>query len=146
MNFLANSIFIWKCVCVCVCVCAQSCLTLCNPMGCSPPSSTPQEISQARILKQTAISYLRGSSWSRDWTHLSCISCIGRQIIYHCTSWEDLYVEKHTLFYIFLKAFSVCNLYYDGIAHFLWMQYFLFIYNILLIIKSFSWNLIFSYT
>ena len=25
------------CVCVCVCVCAQSCLTLCDLMDCSPP-------------------------------------------------------------------------------------------------------------
>ena len=31
------------CVCVCVCVCAkslQSCLTLCDPMDCSPPGSS----------------------------------------------------------------------------------------------------------
>ena len=26
------------CVCVCVCVFARSCLTLCNPMDCSPPT------------------------------------------------------------------------------------------------------------
>ena len=38
-------------VCVCVCVCMkslQSCLTLCNPMDCSPPSSSIQGILQAR--------------------------------------------------------------------------------------------------
>ena len=29
-----------------------------------------------------ATSYSRGSSWPRDWTHISCISCIGRQILY----------------------------------------------------------------
>ena len=30
------------CVCVCICVCLlfQSCLTLCNPMDCSPPDSS----------------------------------------------------------------------------------------------------------
>ena len=32
------------CVCVCVCVCtyahAQSCLTLCDPVNCSPPGSS----------------------------------------------------------------------------------------------------------
>ena len=27
---------------------------------------------------------LRGSSWSRDGTHVSYISCIGRQALYHC--------------------------------------------------------------
>ena len=34
----------------------------------------------ARILKWVAICYSRGSSWPRDWTHVSCTSCIGRQI------------------------------------------------------------------
>ena len=37
-------IYVYVCVCVCVHVCMhamslQSCLTLCNPMGCSPPGS-----------------------------------------------------------------------------------------------------------
>ena len=45
------------CVCVCVvCVCAcvhtQSCLTLCNPMDCSPPGFSVPGISQTRILEQ----------------------------------------------------------------------------------------------
>ena len=35
-----------------------------------------------------AISYSRGSSWPRDQTQVSCISCIGRQILYHWASWE----------------------------------------------------------
>ena len=30
---------------------AQSCLTLCNPMDCSPPGSSLHEILQARILE-----------------------------------------------------------------------------------------------
>ena len=30
-------------------------------------------ISQARILEKVAISLSRGSSWSRDWTHVFCI-------------------------------------------------------------------------
>ena len=38
-------------------------------------------ISQARRLEWVAISYPRGSSQPRDWTHISCVSCIGRQII-----------------------------------------------------------------
>ena len=39
------------CVCVCVCVLvAQLCLTLCNPMDCSSPSSFVHGILQARIL------------------------------------------------------------------------------------------------
>ena len=26
-----------------------------------------------------------------DQIHVSCISCIGRQILYHCTTWKDIY-------------------------------------------------------
>ena len=62
---------------VCVLV-TQSCL--CDPMDCSPPGSFVYGILQARILEQVAISSSRGSSLTRNRTH---ISCIGRQICYH---------------------------------------------------------------
>ena len=55
---------------------AQSCLTLCDPMGCSLPGSSVHGIFQARILEWVAISFSRGSSQPRDWTPLSCI--VGR--------------------------------------------------------------------
>ena len=55
---------------------------------CSPPGSSVHGIFQARILKQVAISSSRGSSQSRDPTCISWVSCIGRQILYHCTTWE----------------------------------------------------------
>ena len=45
---------------------AQSCLTLCNPIGCSPPDSSVYGILQARILEWVAISFSRGSSRPRD--------------------------------------------------------------------------------
>ena len=67
---------------------AQSCLTLCNPMVCSLSGSSVQGSSQARILEWVTSSYSRRSSRSRDQTHISCVSCIGRRILYHCTSWE----------------------------------------------------------
>ena len=47
----------------------------------------------ARLLEWVAISSSRGSSWPRDQTWVSCISCIGRQILYHwafskaCNGW-----------------------------------------------------------
>ena len=63
-------------------VCAQSCLTLCDPMDCSPPGSSVHGILQARILEQIAISFSRGSSWPRDWT-------LDWQILYHCITWKD---------------------------------------------------------
>ena len=39
---------------------AQSCPTLCNPMGCRPPVSSVQSISQARILEWVAVHFSRG--------------------------------------------------------------------------------------
>ena len=36
---------------------AQSCLTLCNPMDCSPPASSVHGIFQVRVLKWVAISF-----------------------------------------------------------------------------------------
>ena len=38
---------------------AQSCLTLCNPMDCSPPGSSVNGILQARILWWVAIPFSR---------------------------------------------------------------------------------------
>ena len=60
----------------------------CNPMGCSLPASSVQGIFQARILGWGAISSSRGSSWPRDQTHVSCLSCIGRSILYHWATEE----------------------------------------------------------
>ena len=52
----------------------QSCLTLCDPMDCSPPGSSLYGILQARILEWIAISSCRGSSQPRDWTQVSHIA------------------------------------------------------------------------
>ena len=40
----------------------QSCLTLCNPINCSLPSSSIHGIFQTRVLEWVAISFSRGSS------------------------------------------------------------------------------------
>ena len=69
-----------------LCVLAtQSCLTLCDPILCSPPGSSVHGILQARILEWVAMPSSRGSSGPKDCT---CISGIGRRILYHCTTWE----------------------------------------------------------
>ena len=62
-------------------LCAQSCVTLCEPMDCSPPGSSVHGISQARILEGAAISCPRGSSGPWNLILVSCISCISRQIL-----------------------------------------------------------------
>ena len=59
-----------------------SSIQLC-PMDCSPPGSSVHGVPQARILEWVAISSSRESSWPRDWTPISYVSCIGRQILYH---------------------------------------------------------------
>ena len=71
--------------CMCVCSVDQSCLTLCNPMGRSLSAPSVHRNSQARILEWVVISFSRGSLQARDRT---CISCIGRWILYHCATWE----------------------------------------------------------
>ena len=49
----------------------QSCLTLCDPLDCSPPGSSIHGILQARVLEWVAISFSRGSSRPRDQTQVS---------------------------------------------------------------------------
>ena len=46
-------------ICVCVLV-TQLCLILCNPMNCSPSSSSVYEILQAKILEWVAVPSSRG--------------------------------------------------------------------------------------
>ena len=59
----------------------QSCPTLCDPLGCSLSGSSVHGILQARTLECVAVPSSRGSSWPRDWTHVS--TCIGRWTLYH---------------------------------------------------------------
>ena len=83
---VTNTFNIFQTCLVMSCICAKflhSCPTLCDPMDCSPPSSSVQGILQARTLEWVAVPSSRGSSQSRDWTHVSYISCIGRQVLYH---------------------------------------------------------------
>ena len=61
----------------------QSCLTLCNPMDCSPPGSSVHGILQVRILEWVAVPSFRISSQFRDRTRISSVSCTGRQVLYH---------------------------------------------------------------
>ena len=44
----------------------------CDPIDCSLPGSSLHGISQARLLGWVAISFSRGSSWTRNWTWISC--------------------------------------------------------------------------
>ena len=62
------------------CLVAKSCLTLCNPMDCRPPSSSVHEISQTRILAWIAISFSssNGYVWWKSFFFF---------LIYFCLCW-----------------------------------------------------------
>ena len=71
--------------------CLHSCsvvLTLWDCMDCRLPGSSAHGIFQAGKLEWVANSYSRGSSPTRNWTSVSCVSCTGRQILYHWATWE----------------------------------------------------------
>ena len=74
--FIAFALFL------CECYVAQSRPSLCDPMDCSSPGSSVHEILQARRVEWIAMPFSTGSSRPRDGTRISCVSCIGRQILY----------------------------------------------------------------
>ena len=56
------------------CLGPEPCSALRDPMDYTPPGSSVLGISQARTLEWVAIPSSRGSPWSRDWAHVSCIA------------------------------------------------------------------------
>ena len=40
--------------------------------------------------------------WRIPWTEepVSCVSCIGRQVLYHCATWEDIYYLSVIVFFV----------------------------------------------
>ena len=66
--------YIGVCSCGCHGLVAKLCPMLWDPTDYSPPGSSVHGIFQARILEWVAISFTKGSSWSRDWILVSCIA------------------------------------------------------------------------
>ena len=89
-------------------------LTLCDPLDCSPPGSSVHGIFQARILEWIANSSSRGSSWPKDRTHVSCISCIGGQVLYHLSHQGS----PHILLYLQVKEHYTCR--WEGCSRWRW--------------------------
>ena len=66
---------------VCACIVTSVMSNSWQPRGlCSPPGSSVHGILQERILEWVALLSSRGSSWPRDWTHVSYVSCMGRRV------------------------------------------------------------------
>ena len=64
------------------------CSVMSDPANCSLPGSTALGVFQARILEWAAISSSRESSQPRDRIPFSCVSCIGRWVLYHWATRE----------------------------------------------------------
>ena len=80
-NFIKNISFINSLVLSATA--AKSCLTLCDPIDYSLPSSSVHGIFKARILEWVGISFSRESSQTRGQSCVSCVSCIGSWVLYH---------------------------------------------------------------
>ena len=78
---------------------SYQCQILCDSMDCSLPGCSVRGIFLTRILEWAAISSSRGSSWPKD--QIPCVSCTGRQILYHWTTWE-----AHVLLACLVSHFS----------------------------------------
>ena len=79
-----------------------SCLVVSDslqPLDCSPWSSSFHRIFQAKILEWVAIFSSRRSSWIRDRT---CVSFIGRQILYHWATKKAEWSESRSVVSDFL--------------------------------------------
>ena len=92
-HLFLNSTPLWG-YCFCYLV-TQSRSSLFNSMDHSPTGSSVHGILQARTLEPVAISFSRGSSWPKDQT---CLSCIGRRVIYH-------WATKGSLIWIYHNSF-----------------------------------------
>ena len=79
----------------------QSFPTLWDPINCIPPGSSVPGIFQAWILEWLAIPFSRGSSKTRDWTHISYISC---------TTWEaQTLITVKKILSLYLFKYSSCS-------------------------------------
>jgi len=72
----------------CCCSVTQLCPTLCDPMDCSPTSSSVLGISQARRLEWVATSFFRGIFPTQGLNPCLWSPSIGRWVPYHCATWE----------------------------------------------------------
>ena len=91
-------------------------MTLCDTMHYSPPGSSVREILQAGILEWVTISFSRGSSWPRGWTHMSCIA--GRSF----TIWATR--KSHSVFYGDLNGNEIQN---EGRYIYIYMYIYIYI-------------------
>ena len=89
----------------------------------TPPGSYACQIFQARILEWVVMSFSRGSSQPKDPT---CVSCLGRWILYHwtpiivvcsasCTHTKILHVVYNKYLFVFIFPLpGIVNIFWQG--------------------------------
>ena len=85
----------------------QSCPTLWDLVDCSPPGFSIRGILQARILEWVAMTFSRGSSQTRDRTHIFFVSCIDRCVLYQHYLGSPKQAYFHSIHYNWLKFFPL---------------------------------------
>ena len=83
----------------------MSCSTLYESMDHSPSGSSVHGIIQARILEWVAISFSRGYSQPMDQT---CVSCIGRQILYYWATYKAGFIDNWFDFFNHYRPIKIC--------------------------------------
>ena len=76
---------------VCTVVCdklLRSCLTLYDPVDCSPPGLSVHGTLQARILGRVVMLFSRKSSWPRDQTHVTVSPASAGRFFTTSATWE----------------------------------------------------------
>ena len=66
-------------------------------MNCSLSGFSVHGISQARILEWVAISFSKGSSWPRDWTHESACQADSLPVSHLGNPSSDKYLDSYSL-------------------------------------------------
>ena len=116
---------------VCACVLSHfSHICLCNSTDCSPPSSSVNEIIQARMLEWIAMPSSRQSSWRRDRTQISPIAGI---FLTCWVMWEAHFewfkmLKVKTYWRVKITALHNCksSLYWKGFFFFFFFFFFYF--------------------
>ena len=83
-----------------MCVCAKSlqlCLTLCDPMDCSPPGSSVHGTLQARILEWVAMPFSRGLSWPRIEPTSLMSPALAGEFFTASTTWEAQLIRTYCI-------------------------------------------------
>ena len=95
---LCIHIYVHACIMLIVVLLLSHVWLFCNPMDCSTLGFSIHGISQAQTLDWVAISFFRESFQPRDRTYISCVSCIGRWILYLWATKGVLYNSYHLPF------------------------------------------------